>query len=87
MNNRKKINIGAILGLSVMVYLIYFLLIKEKFLPVSVSSILSCTWSKESHVLVVGLVPICLGFMIFGAAVFSLYLGSTVQRWLSKFWR
>ncbi len=88
MKPQKTINIGAILSLSGMFYFIYFLLITEKLLPFSVSSALSCggQWSKEIHLLAVGLVPIGLSFTIFGAAVFSLYLGTIIQRWLSKFW-
>jgi hypothetical protein len=87
MKTPKKSNLGAILSLSGMVYFIYFLLITERLLPFSVSSVLnwSSHWSKQLHVCAVGLVPICLGFMIFGAAVFSLYFGSVLQRWISKF--
>jgi hypothetical protein len=87
LKRKKTYNLGGLLCLSATVYLIYYLLLKEKLLPFSISSTLSSNWSKDWHFLAIGLVPIYLGLMIFGTSVLSLYLGSALQRWLMNFWR
>lgn len=83
MNKKHSFNFGGALCLAATVYVIYYLLIKDNFLPSSVSSMLSVS-ERHCHILGVALVPIFLGLMIFGAGVFSIYIGSAVQRWLSK---
>ncbi len=84
-----SLTIGGILCLSIAVYCIYYVLVSDKILPFSISSVL--TWSnhyaKEWHILTVGLVPIYLALMIFGTSMISLYFGSALQRWLSQFGR
>lgn len=78
--------LGSGVCLIAAVYFIYYLLIKDKLLPCSISSVLSWSTPKHWHILAVGLVPISLALMIFGAAVLSLYLGSALQRWLTQHW-
>jgi hypothetical protein len=74
---------GMLVSLSAAIYFIYYLLLKEH--TFCIYSVL--TFSEKWHVLAVGFIPIYLGLLIFGAAVLSLYLGTTIQRWLSQFWR
>ncbi len=85
----KTLNLGGIIFLLATVYIIYYLLLKDTLLPFSVSSLLA--WgdncSKCWHVLAVGLIPIYLAMVIFGAGVLSVSIGSALQRWLTKLWR
>ncbi len=87
---RKKIslNIGGLICLLITIYVIYYLLLKDTVLPFSVSSLL--TWgnhcSKQWHILTIGLIPIYLAMIVFGAGMLSIYLGSVLQHWLSKLW-
>jgi hypothetical protein len=87
--NSQPLNFGGIVSLVATVYFVYYLLLKQKLLPFSISSVLSWSsqWSKHGHILAVGLVPIYLGLMIFGTAVLSLYLGNAFQRWVTQRWQ
>jgi len=82
---RNSFNLGGFICLTATIYATYYLLIKDRFLPFSVSSVLS-VGPKHCHLLAVALVPIFLGLTIFGTAVASIYFGSAIQRWLSQFW-
>jgi hypothetical protein len=86
LNKKGPLNLGGIICLTTAVYFIYYLLI-QNILPDSVSSLLA--WNNDSakkwHVLAIGLVPIYLALIIFGTAIFSLYVGSSLQRWLTQF--
>ncbi|MES2216835.1 MAG: hypothetical protein V4501_00345 [Pseudomonadota bacterium] len=83
-NKKGSLNLGGIICLTTAVYFIYYLLVQH-ILPGSVHSLLS--WNsgsaKKWHVLAIGLVPIYLSLIIFGTASFSLYVGSSLQRWLT----
>ncbi|MDR3491074.1 MAG: hypothetical protein P4M12_03390 [Gammaproteobacteria bacterium] len=87
--DHKTLNLGGIIFLLATAYVVYYLLLKSTLLPFSVSSLL--TWSNNCskcwHVLAVGLIPIYLGMLIFGAGVLSVNFGSALQRWLTKFWQ
>ena len=84
MNTRQTLNLGVITCLIGTIYVIYYLLLHDNPLPFSISSVLAWLnhWVRHWHVLAVGLIPIYLAFMIFGAAVLCSYFGSTVQRWI-----
>jgi len=86
MQKKHTVNIGGLICLIVTVFLIYLLLIKDKLLSLSISSIsvLTSHMTKHWHVLAVGLIPVYLALIIFGAAIVSLYLGSNLQRWIKK---
>lgn len=85
-HGNQSLNLGGILCLLATVYVIYYLLIKDRLLPFCITSVLSWSSPKHWHVLAVGLVPIYLALMIFGAAMISIYLGSAIQRWLTERW-
>jgi hypothetical protein len=86
LNRKATLNLGGIVCLIAGVYCIYYLLILDKILPFSISSVLSWSshYAKEWHILTVGLVPIYLALMIFGTSMLSLCFGSALQRWLTQ---
>ncbi len=81
------LNLGAILSLILAIYFIYYLLLKDDLLPFSIPFVLSSInhWSHHWHVLVVGLMPIYLAVVIFGAAMFGIYFGSALHRWVLRY--
>jgi hypothetical protein len=83
-NKKGSLNLGGIICLTTAVYFIYYMLVTN-FLSGPVHSLLS--WNSDSakkwHVLAIGLVPIYLALIIFGTAIFSMYVGSSLQRWLT----
>jgi len=84
MNKRYSLSIGAITCLVTAIYCIYYLLLKDS-RWLSISSVLSSIehWFRHWHVLVVGLLPIYVAFMIFGTLFLGIFLGNTIQHWLS----
>lgn len=73
--------------LSLATSLLYYLLVQDTTLHLSISDILDwashCT--KHGHLLVIGLLPIYLGLIIFGAAVLFIYLRSAFWPILSHY--
>jgi hypothetical protein len=62
---------------------------KNTMVPFSVASMLA--WgnhccSKQWHILAVGLIPVYLAMLVFGAGLLSIHVGSLLQRWISKIW-
>ena len=86
---RRTLNIGGAVCLAIALYALYHVLVKDKLLPVWIASFLSSSgrFFNHWHILAVGLVPVSLGLMIFGAAVLSIHGGSALQRWLARAWR
>jgi hypothetical protein len=80
---RNYFTLGGILCLAVAIYFIYQIInldINSNTL-VSVLSIID-NYGHHYNLLVVGLVPICLGLLIFGTAILSLYVGSIMQNFV-----
>jgi len=87
MNTRSTFNLGALICLVAVVYLIYYLLLMDHLLPLSISSVFSGFNHRihHWHVLAVGLLPVYLALMIFGTSIIGIYLGGALQRWISQF--
>lgn len=87
MKKRHTINIGGFISSMIAVYLIYYVLLQDDLLPFSIRSVLSAMnhWAHSWHVLAVGLMPIYLAIVIFGAAMTGIYLGSALHRWIQRF--
>lgn len=85
-NKRQTLNLGGIIFLVVAIYLIYYVLLHDKVLPFSISSVVSNInhLTRNWHILVVGLMPVYIALMIFGAAIIGIYLGSAFQRWITQ---
>lgn len=77
-------NLGSILCVMTAIYFIYYLLLKDDWLSLSIASMLSWTnhLTLHWHLLAIGMLPIYLAFIIFGTAIIGIYLGSAIQRWL-----
>lgn len=82
-------NLGGVLCLIGVFYLICYFLIHDVVTPISISSVLSSInhWTKHWHVLAVGLLPIYVALMIFGTAIMGVYFGSAVHRWIVKMFK
>lgn len=82
---RSPFNIGGIIFLIIAVYLICTILICDDCMPISISSMSSYFnhWVKHWHFLAVGLLPIYVSLMIFGAALFGICLGSVLHYWVA----
>lgn len=80
-------NLGTIICLFAVTYLIYFLLANDRLIPFSM-----CTTDSHrndlhgiKHLFFIGIMPIYLGFIIFGTAIFAKYIGTLLQRWATHF--
>jgi len=75
------LNIGTILSFMVMFTIAYYLLLQDNFLHISISSIITRAHYLEikRHLIVLGLLPVYIATIIFGAGIASVYLGATVQ--------
>lgn len=87
MRNLLSIQISHIIAIFTAGYLIYYLLLCENCLHSSITEIINYTDHMEmmSHMIVLGLLPIYIGVLVFGAAMFGLYLGSLIQHLTFKF--
>lgn len=89
--NRKnyQFNLGSLACLIATGFAIYYLLVKDQLLPSSISFISALTshMTQHWHILVVGLVPVYLALIIFGAAILSIFLGSYLQTSLIQLWK
>lgn len=83
MNIRHSFNIGGIICAFLAVSAVCYLLLGS-LLPCSIGSVMSSMshWARHWHVLVVGLLPVYVSLMLFGAAITSIYVGSALQRWV-----
>lgn len=64
----------------------YYVLFSDSFMHISVGSIISQTHelSLKKHLIVLGLIPIYIALMIFGAAVLGMYIGNMLQSFLER---
>lgn len=73
--------------LSIALSLLYYFLVLDTTLHLSIADIFDwashCT--KQGHLLVIGLLPIYLGLIIFGAAILFIYLRSQLWPILSQY--
>lgn len=86
-NIKQRVNIGGTLFLIMFVYSIYRILLVDDILPFSISAVQTSMnhWLKHWHILSVGLLPIYVAFVFFGAGLCGFILGSTLQRWVSRY--
>ena len=80
---KKKIllKISTLIPIGAAFYLAYYLLLKDTFLHVSISSIIMYANSLniQKHLLILGLLPVYIAAMIFGAVILGSYIGSSLQ--------
>jgi hypothetical protein len=75
-----------VIAILVTCYIAYYLLLRDNYLHSSISSIIvySHNLAIREHLLILGLLPIYIAFMIFGAATIGLYLGASIQSLLTR---
>ena len=63
-----------------------FCLLKDNNLPFSINCVLASMdhWILHWHVLVVGLLPIYVAFMVFSAGIIGLHFGNNLQGFLTQ---
>ncbi len=79
-------NLVGIICLVVIVYVTVRVLLQDDILP-SICSVQTSMnhWIKHWHIVAVGLLPIYVALVFFGAVLCGLFFGSAAQRWLAKF--
>ncbi len=87
MQKRNTFNIGGLICLIILVYLMYGILLESEMLPFSISAVYTMLnhWVKHWHVLVVGLLPVYVALTFFGAALLGIFFGTRLQRWIARF--
>lgn len=75
-NIKISFRLSTMLILGVMIYTAYYLLLKDNVLHSSISSIIAYSHhvALKKHLLILGLLPIYIAAMIFGAVILGLYL-------------
>lgn len=79
--NKFTLNVSTVIGLTIFIYMAYYLLLSDNYLHSSIDSIVSYSSHvtyKKRH-LIVGILPIYIATIIFGAAILGIYLGSVFK--------
>lgn len=76
----------ALLIVVIISSLLYYLLLCDNILNTSIQDIIHYAHSLtvDKHILVLGLLPIYIGVMIFGATWLGVYVGKKIQQLFSK---
>jgi hypothetical protein len=84
MKKQHKLNIGAIISLAGVLYIMYHILIFDGMLPLSISTIMDTLSHciKHWHILVIALIPVYIALVLFSTAAFGIYLGNILQHWI-----
>lgn len=85
MKTNRTFNVGGVVCLFATTWLMYQLLLCDDFFPLSIMAVqLSINhWAHHWHVLAVGLLPVYVAFVFFGAALCGLLFGSVLQNWIT----
>ena len=75
-------NLGTLIALCGVFCFAYYLLLNDSLVYISLTDIIdrSNELSLAKHLFVLGLVPIYIAIVIFGAATIGFYLGAIIQR-------
>lgn len=86
MKNKNRLNIGGSIFLFILIYLIYRILLEDDILPFSITSVQSTMnhWVKHWHFLVVGLIPVYIALVFFGALILGIFFGDKIECLISK---
>ncbi|MCD6039876.1 MAG: hypothetical protein K0S27_1276 [Gammaproteobacteria bacterium] len=84
---KRYLNIGGIIGVFLALIIVEVLLLQNKILLLSIDAMQSFInqWVIHWHVIAVGLLPIYVSVIFFGALIAGLFLGSIMQRWVMWF--
>ena len=82
MRNRVfSLNLGKLIAISTFFYIAYCVLLRDNSLHMSLSSLIvrSHQLPMFQHLFILGLIPIYIGVVIFGAAMLGIYFGDILQ--------
>ncbi len=87
MRKKHANNFIGIICLVAIVYVTFEVLLQDDILPFSICSVQTSMnhWIKDWHIVAVGLLPIYVALVFFGAVFCGLFFGSAAQRWISRF--
>ena len=76
------LNLGTIIMAIVIFCFAYYILLQDNFLHLSIAAIIARSHCLETtkHLLVVALLPIYIALVVFGSAMLSYFLGSSLQQ-------
>lgn len=80
------LNIATFISFVVIFSIAYYFLLQDNFLHISISGIISRAHylALKKHLLVLGLLPIYIATVVFGAAILSVQLGSTLSGLIAR---
>ena len=86
MNKKHTVRISTIFAVITASLLSYYLLLHENFLHTSIGEIIDYSHTLEitEHVLILGILPIYIAIMVFGAVMSGLYLGKSLNRFMLR---
>lgn len=86
MKKVSSLSVSTFITLTIVVYVVYYLLLQDNFLHISISSIIDRTHHlrDKGHLIVLGLLPIYIATMVFGSILLGVYLGSSLQQFFSR---
>lgn len=75
------LNLGKLIAISTFFYIAYCLLLRDNNLHLSLTALIvrSHQLPMNQHLLILGLIPIYIGVVIFGAAMLGIYFGDILQ--------
>ncbi|EKD71339.1 MAG: hypothetical protein ACD_46C00207G0001 [uncultured bacterium] len=81
-----NIRLSIIIALAIALSVSYYMLVRDNSFHASISSIIQYSQhaNVKKHLLILGLLPIYIGVIIFGAAIVGIYLGFTVENLFGK---
>ncbi len=83
---KKKVtqSIATLITLALLSYVTYCCLLRDNFLHISISTIISNSHDLDivRHLLVLGLLPFYIAGMVFGTAILGIYLGYILHMFL-----
>ncbi|HVE44330.1 MAG TPA: hypothetical protein VNC84_04260 [Gammaproteobacteria bacterium] len=81
MKIEKFFNIRTLAPIATVCAVAYYLLLRDNFLHTSIGSIVqnSHHFKIIAHLIILGLLPIYIGTMLFGAAMVGIYVGNSVD--------
>lgn len=73
--------VSFIVAVAAVTVVSYFILLTDTIFHISVSSVIQASQhvAAKSHLIILGLLPIYIAAMMFGAAFFGIYLGSRLE--------
>jgi hypothetical protein len=82
-------NIGGIVGALLVVSIICEMLLRDKIPLLSINTMQSMMnhWAMHWHIIAIGVLPVYVALIFFSASIVGLFLGSTLQHWLMRFFK